>query len=1826
MKRKLTSIVFILVLCVLVICAFAGCKKTHSHDYGDWIVTLEPTCESAGEKTRTCSGCCEKAEVETIPALGHTYGELVAEKSATCTVDGVKAHYECSVCHKLFDSSKNEIEDLTISAEGHQFGEWIDEVKATCTAEGVRGHYECSVCHKYFDESHEELIDLVLVPGHNYGEWVDEVKATCTADGVKAHYHCSVCEKDFDQDKNELTDLTIAKIDHTYGEWIAEVSATCIAEGTKGHFECSVCHKLFDNDKKELTDLTIGKVDHDYGDLVAEVPATCTEDGVIAHYECSVCHKLFDSSKNAVKDLTITAEGHKLGEWIDEVPATCTVDGVKGHFECSVCHKNFDAEKNQIDSLTISSTGHTFGELVAEVPATCTADGVKAHYHCSVCEKDFDQDNNELTDLTIAKIDHTYGEWIDEVPATCIAEGTKGHYECSVCHKLFDNEKNELSDLTIGKVDHDYGNLVAEVPATCTDDGVKAHYECSVCHKLFDSSKNAVEDLTISAEGHKLGEWIAEVKPTCTDSGAKGHYECSACHKNFDADHNEIKNLTISSTGHTYGNLVAEVPATCTEEGRKAHKHCSACDKEFDVFGNELSDESSFVLSPKGHDFGSWIAEVPATCLDNGIIGHYHCDRCEKDYDAENNELDSCLSAPSGHVYTTETIIPQIDATCEDDGFMAHFECGTCKLYFDESGNELGNISLPKTGHNYGSVEGRLEPTCTESGREDYCICSTCSKHFRLSDYYTTVTDDDLYLAPLGHNYSHYDKTEATCDQNGIEEHYLCDRCYTYLDAENNEVEYATLIISCEGHTYGELIVGIPATETENGYISHYECTKCGHCVDEHKYDVTTIVLPKLEHSFGEWVNEVPATCYENGIKEHYQCTICSKYFDKDYQEIEDISIPAHHSFGKLNPVTQGKCHEPDVVVAYYECSYCGGKFNEQNEALSYDDIFKYNYHHNYEYTLTSDWDHKIACKDCGDYHYEPHQKTYVYFVENGVKMRKIVCSVCEYEETAEPYVPIIGSRVVYDYYVGFSNEYSTIVEVQYEDGSLSYLSLSALMDYETQNELNNYLSSLSEDFTPFVRSFDFEHEGYEGTAEVTFRPFVIKAIKTSYPYYQKGNIYDISDIEFVLDCNYTDDTLEIVNAYGSIIDNGGFDPNYDFETAGEITKIFTIRYEYNGKTYDVEINFGIESRPARIELAGGETINQGEKLRFNLITSDYNYIEFTLDEAEIIEGTFDSSVLGKQTFVIRKEGIVKLVTVYVMDPAGIRYMNVDDPDINIGEKLMLRVEYNNGGRDIIEVTPEMITGTFDNMTAGEYSINIVYKGSRLDVFITVKDPSDVRIKDISMQDSAYFVWNVVDGAIVPNYDYMYIRVNKYNGEVELVRVTEDMVSYVQSEVDEAIASEGNSFRAFVTYYGKTTDFFVTPIDFDAYNPSILYIYKSEDPSNGYVNTLYMQDGDLSGYFVKLMSPNGVRYIPLTKDMFYTIEDENVQFDFETAQNNKSYDVYVRYRDARNNVQLLIYTESDIEYYVSTNGSLSAFTGTKESVLEQIRNSKFSLSMQVCHYNTWICDFRLDDIVLDSIDSIDFSKPGRLTIQASYNGVVFEIYLRLLENMEGVEKTTYTFRDDDLDLYVTGNVYVGYYDEWGVAECVNQEMGLYRISLYEYETFYIIITGTTAEEFRAYQLGENEVVYTFENVDGTNTFKVYTKNGFSMADRYDADFDICETSLVEFSADGKYIIIEKIKYTVKAENKLEIEPEGEVLYRYYMEDEDYFARVLFNDNGKGYLYSGLLNEDGSVLKEVLSTTFTWSETDGIVSAYQNGLLMFTGKIINGEFVIDEQYA
>ena len=88
-------------------------EPPHEHEWTEWTVTTEPTCTTAGEKTRTCA--CGETETEVIPALGHGETEVRDAVEATCTTDGYTGDTYCTVCNEKIADGE------VIPALGHEY-------------------------------------------------------------------------------------------------------------------------------------------------------------------------------------------------------------------------------------------------------------------------------------------------------------------------------------------------------------------------------------------------------------------------------------------------------------------------------------------------------------------------------------------------------------------------------------------------------------------------------------------------------------------------------------------------------------------------------------------------------------------------------------------------------------------------------------------------------------------------------------------------------------------------------------------------------------------------------------------------------------------------------------------------------------------------------------------------------------------------------------------------------------------------------------------------------------------------------------------------------------------------------------------------------------------------------------------------------------------------------------------------------------------------------------------------------------------------------------------------------------------------------------------------------------------------------------------------------------------------------------------------------------------------------------------------------------------------------------------------------------------------
>lgn len=262
----------------------------------------------------------------------HNYGELIPEEPATCAEEGMRAHYFCADCGKYFDADKKETSeaDLKIAVVStHVYGELIGETAASCDVNGMKQHYECSVCGKYFDaDRNEKQADELSIPakGHTFGELVPQRSPSCESNGMNDYYRCKECGKYFDKLKNKSSydELSIPAKGHTYGELIPEEPATCKDEGMLAHYFCADCGKYFDSEQVETDEADL-KTDIDLNSHIWQV-----NQGESNKKSCTICGAS-ESIYNLSEDNTKISLGEYPQSEVKESGLKTTLGWVAGN-------------------------------------------------------------------------------------------------------------------------------------------------------------------------------------------------------------------------------------------------------------------------------------------------------------------------------------------------------------------------------------------------------------------------------------------------------------------------------------------------------------------------------------------------------------------------------------------------------------------------------------------------------------------------------------------------------------------------------------------------------------------------------------------------------------------------------------------------------------------------------------------------------------------------------------------------------------------------------------------------------------------------------------------------------------------------------------------------------------------------------------------------------------------------------------------------------------------------------------------------------------------------------------------------------------------------------------------------------------------------------------------------------------------------------------------------------------------------------------------------------------------------------------------------------
>ena len=282
----------------------------HTHSYGEWITTREPTCSANGFKVQICEcGCKNTAEIDTIP---HTE-ETVSGTPATCTATGLTDGKQCTVCGTVT------VEQSVIEKLPHE-EETVNGTPATCTATGLTDGKQCTVCGTVTVE--QSVIEKLP----HEEETVNGTPATCTATGLTDGKQCTVCGT------VTLEQETIPTNPHTE-ETVEGKAPSCTATGLTDGKYCTVCGTVTVEQEE------IPTVPHSE-ETVAGKPATCTEMGLTDGKYCTVCGTV------TLEQIEISTSEH------DYVDGICTVCGARKTSEGLRFTKNSDES-----SYTVAGIG-----------------------------------------------------------------------------------------------------------------------------------------------------------------------------------------------------------------------------------------------------------------------------------------------------------------------------------------------------------------------------------------------------------------------------------------------------------------------------------------------------------------------------------------------------------------------------------------------------------------------------------------------------------------------------------------------------------------------------------------------------------------------------------------------------------------------------------------------------------------------------------------------------------------------------------------------------------------------------------------------------------------------------------------------------------------------------------------------------------------------------------------------------------------------------------------------------------------------------------------------------------------------------------------------------------------------------------------------------------------------------------------------------------------------------------------------------------------------------------------------------------------------------
>lgn len=473
-------------------------------------------------------------------------------------------------------------------------------------------------------------------------------------------------------------------------------------------------------------------------------------------------------------------------------------------------------------------------------------------------------------------------EKVDAVQPTCIAEGRAEYWKCSECDEIFSDAdgKNPVTEeeLVLAKVPHSYNlNVTIEERNRYAGDYISQDelsflLKCPVC-----GDEQAAEEVTADLDKALVegannfvitsGEYTTVLTVVAQADGKRPSSLAVAL-----ADPDAVFHVgqTVKSSDFTVTYKVEGKPDQTVTDFKITNPAVGAETKEIEVsYNGKTASAGITVHAVTHHD------KVDSTVDTEGTVEYYSCEVCKKNFDTNFNEIE-------------DITIPVKNAT---------LKVTTSKVF--HSGQTVKPSDLTVTYQ----VEGGTAEKVTDFAITNPKVDADTTEIEVSYKGKTAATEVEV------HNVTWHERQESTADKPGQVEHYSCDVCNKYFDAEFNEIEDITipvkgaeLIVTADKifHT-GQTVKASDFTVTykvegeEGENVTGFNIVNPIISEDTEEIRVTynglTATTKITVHSVTHH-DRVDSTVEEPGTIEHYSCSECGKYFDTDMNEIEDIVLP----------------------------------------------------------------------------------------------------------------------------------------------------------------------------------------------------------------------------------------------------------------------------------------------------------------------------------------------------------------------------------------------------------------------------------------------------------------------------------------------------------------------------------------------------------------------------------------------------------------------------------------------------------------------------------------------------------------------------------------------------------------------------------------------------------------------------------------------------------------------------------------------------------------------------------------------------------------------